>query len=212
MSSFLGSVLIGSLSLHSLEKRGKKECKGYQTKVAANKEGIKCSSTLKLPEGVTSSLTAPYLINLSRLFTTHLLYQNSALSNTLLTFCILGNFSCLCCHLLILSKLTLMKFKTFFKELYQNVKQFGLITETNIMSVLIWVQIVCNGYQQTTFFLFCCFTSQVKSYGHGGTVSSPNHTFSWASLNKTKLCPGPASWVHIVNVFTFNMKNSNKQG
>ena len=30
----------------------------------------------------------------------------------------------------------------------------------------------------------CCFTSQVNSYGHGGTVSSPNHTFSWASLNK----------------------------
>ena len=31
--------------------------------------------------------------------------------------------------------------------------------------------------------LFWCFTSQVNSYGHGGTVSSPNHTFSWASLN-----------------------------
>ena len=25
--------------------------------------------------------------------------------------------------------------------------------------------------------LFVCFTSQVNSYGHGGTVSSPNHTF-----------------------------------
>ena len=32
--------------------------------------------------------------------------------------------------------------------------------------------------------MFCCFTSQVNSYGHGGTVSSPNHTFSWTSLNK----------------------------
>ena len=32
--------------------------------------------------------------------------------------------------------------------------------------------------------LFCCFTSQVNSYGHCGTVSSPSHTFSWASLNK----------------------------
>ena len=28
------------------------------------------------------------------------------------------------------------------------------------------------------------FTSQVNSYGHGGMVSSPNHTFSWASLSK----------------------------
>ena len=25
--------------------------------------------------------------------------------------------------------------------------------------------------------LFCCFTSQVNSYGHAGAVSSPNHTF-----------------------------------
>ena len=31
---------------------------------------------------------------------------------------------------------------------------------------------------------FCCFTSQVNSYGHCGTVSSPYHTFSWAGLNK----------------------------
>ena len=31
---------------------------------------------------------------------------------------------------------------------------------------------------------FCCFTSQVNSYGHCGTVSSPNHTFSWAGLKK----------------------------
>ena len=37
---------------------------------------------------------------------------------------------------------------------------------------------------QCLFVCFCCFTSQVNSYGHGGTVSSPNHTFSWASLNK----------------------------
>ena len=35
--------------------------------------------------------------------------------------------------------------------------------------------------------LFCFFTSQVNSYGHCGTVSSPNHTFSWASLNKQVL-------------------------
>ena len=31
---------------------------------------------------------------------------------------------------------------------------------------------------------FCCFTSQINSYGHCGTVSSPNHTFSWAGVNK----------------------------
>ena len=33
-------------------------------------------------------------------------------------------------------------------------------------------------------FFVCWFTSQVNSYGHGWTVSSPKHTFSWAGLNK----------------------------
>ena len=39
--------------------------------------------------------------------------------------------------------------------------------------------------------LFCCFTSHVNSYGHCGTVSSLNHTFSWVGLSKrltSKLC------------------------
>ena len=58
----------------------------------------------------------------------------------------------------------------------------------------IWVFSVCkstclgvssHSIQRILFVcLFCCFTSQVNSYGHGGTVSSPNHTFSWAGLNK----------------------------
>ena len=33
-------------------------------------------------------------------------------------------------------------------------------------------------------FCFCCFTSRVNSYGHCETVSSLNHTFSWAGLSK----------------------------
>ena len=43
-----------------------------------------------------------------------------------------------------------------------------------------------NGNSSQSLFacLFCCFTFQVNSYGHGGTVSSHNQTFSWASLNK----------------------------
>ena len=41
-----------------------------------------------------------------------------------------------------------------------------------------------NPIQSGGFVLFCCFTSQVNSYGHCGTVSSPKHTFSWAGLNK----------------------------
>ena len=34
------------------------------------------------------------------------------------------------------------------------------------------------------FVCFCCFTSHVNSYGHCRTVSSLNHTFSWAGLSK----------------------------
>ena len=37
--------------------------------------------------------------------------------------------------------------------------------------------------------LFCCFTSQVNSYGHGGTVSSPNHTFSLDLQSDSHMLP-----------------------
>ena len=40
------------------------------------------------------------------------------------------------------------------------------------------------GKATKKLFCFCCFTSQVNIYGHCGTVSSPNNTFSWAGLNK----------------------------
>ena len=32
-------------------------------------------------------------------------------------------------------------------------------------------------FENLLFFFVCCFTSQVNRYGHGGTVSSPNHFF-----------------------------------
>ena len=61
-----------------------------------------------------------------------------------------------------------------------------------IMSVPIRLQQIVSlfmlpmpGFSNAFVCLFvCCFTSQVNSYGHCGTVSSPNHTFSWAGLNK----------------------------
>ena len=34
------------------------------------------------------------------------------------------------------------------------------------------------------FFCFCCLTSQVNNYGHGRTVSSPNHTFFLGKLKQ----------------------------
>ena len=41
----------------------------------------------------------------------------------------------------------------------------------------IYVWFVC-------FCLFCCFTSQGNCYGHGGTVSSPNHTLFLGKLEQ----------------------------
>ena len=63
------------------------------------------------------------------------------------------------------------------------VKAIGIENLENVLDIMsvrslvkaIGIDFVC---------LFCCFTSQVNSYGHCGTVSSPNHTFSWAGLNK----------------------------
>ena len=45
-------------------------------------------------------------------------------------------------------------------------------------------QMVYTSVPRLVSLFACCFASKVNSYGHGGTVSSPKHTFSWASLNK----------------------------
>ena len=50
------------------------------------------------------------------------------------------------------------------------------------------------------FCLFCCFTSQVNSYGHGGTVSSPNHTFFLGKLEQAV----NQYFVHILLLVTDN--------
>ena len=49
-------------------------------------------------------------------------------------------------------------------------------------------------------YLFCCFTSQVNSYGHGGTVSSPNHTFFLGKLEQAV----NQYFVHILSLVTDN--------
>ena len=51
----------------------------------------------------------------------------------------------------------------------------GKATHSYYMPLYLAIAFVC---------LCCCFTSQVNSYGHGGTVSSTNHTFSLASFKQ----------------------------
>ena len=47
---------------------------------------------------------------------------------------------------------------------------------------------------------FCCFTSQVNSYGHCGIVSSPNHTFFLGKLEQAV----NQDFVHILSLVTDN--------
>ena len=63
------------------------------------------------------------------------------------TLCILGNVSCFCCRLLAFFKIS------FFKKKSGTLSECQTIwtqIRTDIMSVLIWVQTICKGYQRTT--------------------------------------------------------------
>ena len=56
---------------------------------------------------------------------------------------------------------------------YKNMAIMGLSSVLDLkfldpISIALYFLFVC---------LFCCFTPKVNSYGHDGTVSSPNHTF-----------------------------------
>ena len=65
-----------------------------------------------------------------------------------LTLCMLGNLSCCCCCLL-----TFFKINFFQKKISGTLSECQMVCiqiRTDILSVLIWVQTVCKGYQQTT--------------------------------------------------------------
>ena len=62
-----------------------------------------------------------------------------------LTLCMLGNFSCFC-RLLAYFKINF--FKKIFRE-YNQCQTVWIQIRTDALSVLIWGQTVCKGYQQT---------------------------------------------------------------
>ena len=66
---------------------------------------------------------------------------------SLLTHCMLGNFSCFCCRLLVFSKLSFQKILSGTLSECQTV---WIQIRNDILLVLIWVQTVCKGYQQMT--------------------------------------------------------------
>ena len=88
---------------------------------------------------------------------TFISYSLRGVSNTqvglhfsfLLTFCMLGNFSCFYYQLLNFFQNDFPLFKKFFQEQYQS-QTVWIQIRTDILSVLIWVQTVCIGYQHMT--------------------------------------------------------------
>ena len=70
--------------------------------------------------------------------------------------------------------------------------------------MLYWINVKTLHYNILYFvrnyFLFCPFTSQVNSNGHGGTVSSPNYTFFLGKLEQAV----NQYVVHILSLVTDN--------
>ena len=66
-------------------------------------------------------------------------------------------------------------------QTFANSADLNVISSTEIADDCCYVYLSCEGFLA---FLFCCFTSQVNSYSHGGTVSSP--------IRLTTLFPGQA--------------------
>ena len=67
--------------------------------------------------------------------------------NLVLTFCMLGNFSCFCCRLLTFQNVLFSK--TSFRNTI-NVQTVWIQIRTDNLPVLIWVLTFCEDYQQTT--------------------------------------------------------------
>ena len=70
---------------------------------------------------------------------------------------------------------------------YKTTERTLYLTSSSSISYTVHILLLVrkkSPFLSILFVLFCCFTPQVNSFGHGGMVSSPNHTFSWASLNK----------------------------
>ena len=82
-------------------------------------------------------------------------------------------------------------FKKPYKQSLRDLHSSILFLKQITLHMLCWYnEYICKLHKkgswctQSIFVRFCCFTSHVNSNGHCGTVSSLNHTFSWAGLSK----------------------------
>ena len=92
------------------------------------------------------------------------------------------------------------------KFLFTRMKRINITKEgEGMIHHLLYLRLTtCNNSKRAITYLFiclfCCFTSQVNSYGHGRTVSSPNHTFFLGKLEQAV----NQYFVHILSLVTDN--------
>ena len=70
------------------------------------------------------------------------------------------------------------------------------VSDHSKAALLLWILLVIY----VCLFVFCCFTSTVNNYGHGGTVSLPNHTFFLGKLEQAV----NQYFVHLLSLVTDN--------
>ena len=68
----------------------------------------------------------------------------------MLTRCMLGNFSCFCCRHIVCWLFSALTFQKVLSGALSECQTVWIQIRMYILSVLIWVQTVCKGYQQTT--------------------------------------------------------------
>ena len=69
------------------------------------------------------------------------------LSESILTLCMRGNFSCFCCRILIFFQK--LCFPKIISGKLSECQRVWIQIRTDILSVLIWVKTACKGYQST---------------------------------------------------------------
>ena len=164
-------------------------CTATRPTLEKSNKGLHCCLSLKL---VSSSIFSPLYFLLIKIFNV----VCSVLINDINSF--LGEWL-LCLWWCFTSQSTIFRHVRTFSclprfrlccSIYISYMNWNsLLSATSLPQVLAPCHLCCKThslYLHSVLFLLVLllYVPQLNRYGHGGTVSSPDHTFSWASLNK----------------------------
>ena len=105
---------------------------------------------ISLPDGTSYDKLVLIMISMHMSHQNLMSWPTFVIRKFFLTLWMLGNISCFCCLLTFFFKIN------FFKKYFRNTitlsecQTVWIQIKTNILSVMIWVQTVCKGYQQRT--------------------------------------------------------------